>query len=280
MGFICFTNETTDHSIIVFHISYKFTLANNLIFNSCNNTAKLSAYAVFTDCGQCNIGDDVNAVPVTLKQILDVKITATNACDASDSVYNPISVVLDASGLFLDAKVCGEDSRIAPVTDSPVVYQWFKDGTQITPKSTFSKISVIGETGMYRVDVSRIIKYLDASNNNKVCTLTLSGSATVQVKNASQPIEAVAIRPTQRNVLAFSSSGALIDSNSNLGVLRAHVAPEQDDVDYQWFNNEQAILGANESTYNPGSKPGSYSVRVSNDSGSVVSRNFNITLKN
>jgi hypothetical protein len=27
MGFICFTNETTDHSIIVFHISYKCTLA-------------------------------------------------------------------------------------------------------------------------------------------------------------------------------------------------------------------------------------------------------------
>jgi len=259
--------------------AFEFDISDALIFNSCDNTATLSAYANFYPCNTpaCIIGT-IKAEPVTLHQILDVKITATNACDPSDVEVDPMTVVLDASGLFLNATVCGENSLISGGS-SPVVFQWFRNNVQLTPKSTFSKISVLpGEFGDYRVEVSRIIK--SAVDGNEFCSLTLSGRATVKVQAAAQAIEAVAIRPTQRNVVAFSSSGALIDNNSSLGVLRAHVAPEQDDLDFQWFNNEQVILGANDRSYNPGSKPGSYSVRVSNSLGSVVSRNFTITKKN
>jgi len=253
--------------------SYSFDLPNNMKFLGCDHKATLTVTGTFRDCSnQCVIGTISDSVVLTQK--LHVNIKATNACDLSDVELDVTNIPLDPSGLILEASACGE---LPGAEIQPIVYQWSKDGVPLTPESTFSKLSV-AQKGTYKVVAKQLLDF--NSSGQSLDTGVITGEATVTVTEPQQPIDAVAIRPTQRNVVAFGSNGALIDNASNLGVLRAHVAPEQDDLHFQWFNNEQPILGANGRSFNPSNKPGSYSVKVSNSLGSVSSRVFNITRKN
>jgi len=275
----------------------KFTikLRNDLQFQSCDLTAKLVAtvYAIenitpeYYECFGTETGCLIGVCEVSqiITQRLAVSFNAQNACDSDDVQEDVFNVELDPSGLIIEAIVCGnfQANEVGGqyfASNMPIVYQWFDaDGNAITPETTFNKLAV-NEVGTYKVVAKQNVGRLNGvSPLGEFGAWVIQGTATITVSNPQQPLEAVSVKPTSRSVVAFNSSGALLDKSSNLGLLKAYVSPEQEDLHFQWFFNDAPINNANGRTYNPGKVAGSYTVKVSNSLGHVASKPFNINLK-
>ncbi len=139
-------------------------------------------------------------------------------------------------------------------------YQWKKNGAAVggATNSSFNIGSAQnGDAGNYTVDVSNSV----GTATSNVASLTV---------NAPSPIPRVTSQPSSQTVNAGSSV--------TLSVGASGAAP----LSYQWRKNGTDIAGATSSTYtiaSPQSRDaGTYSVRVSNASGSATSNDVSLTV--
>ena len=141
---------------------------------------------------------------------------------------------------------------------SELSYQWYKDGNLINGATSASyKITNVmpSHAGSYTVTV-----------NNSAGRAT--SSAAVLTVKLKMPV--ITIQPTNLTVLKGSSATFTVQANGT-------------DMSYQWYKDGNPISGATKTSYTIGSvsenSVGSYTVTVSNSTGSVTSETAVLTLK-
>ncbi|MBO4545630.1 MAG: immunoglobulin domain-containing protein [Verrucomicrobia bacterium] len=141
---------------------------------------------------------------------------------------------------------------------SELSYQWYKDGNLINGATSASyKITNVipSHAGSYTVTV-----------NNSAGRVT--SSAAVLTVKLKMPV--ITMQPTNLTVLKGSSATFTVQANGT-------------DMSYQWYKDGNPISGATKTSYTIGSvsenSVGSYTVTVSNSTGSVTSETAVLTLK-
>ena len=141
---------------------------------------------------------------------------------------------------------------------SELSYQWYKDGNLINGATSASyKITNVmpSHAGSYTVTV-----------NNSAGRAT--SSAAVLTVKLKMPV--ITIQPTNLTVLKGSSATFTVQANGT-------------DMSYQWYKDGNPISGATKTSYTIDSvsenSVGSYTVTVSNSTGSVTSETAVLTLK-
>lgn len=141
---------------------------------------------------------------------------------------------------------------------SELNYQWYKDGNSIDGATNANyKITNVmpGHAGSYTVKVS----------NSAGRTTSSAAVLTVKLK---MPV--ITIQPTDLTVLKGSSATFTVQANGT-------------DMSYQWYKDGNPISGATKTSYTidnvSENSAGSYTVTVSNSTGSVTSETAVLTLK-
>ncbi|MBO4715191.1 MAG: immunoglobulin domain-containing protein, partial [Verrucomicrobia bacterium] len=190
-------------------------------------------------------------------------VTVSNSAGSVTSSATKLTVNLKKPTISTQPKsqtVTEGDNVTLTVTasGSELSYQWYKDGNLINGATSASyKITNVipSHAGSYTVTV-----------NNSAGRAT--SSAAVLTVKLKMPV--ITIQPTNLTVLKGSSATFTVQANGT-------------DMSYQWYKDGNPISGATKTSYTIDSvsenSVGSYTVTVSNSTGSVTSETAVLTLK-
>lgn len=190
--------------------------------------------------------------------------TASSTVPATASITVaaiPPSITSQPSAIT--AKVGDSVSFSVVATGSdPLTYQWYKNGAKID--------SIANPTASMATLTLSNISIADAANYNVAVSNAAGSKTSTSVSLTVQQVPVITSQPSSINVALGKSFTLSVSATGN-------PTPT-----YQWYKNGALISGATGSSYAvssaTASSAGSYSVKVSNVAGSVISNNATVAI--